>query len=1011
MNREQIAAAAAVLVMALLVAFCDAGASEGSDKSSRRRRRAKPEQQEKPPAAATQLRRVAWDRLPGVAQPSWQEEGEPIFRAPRPDRPLVPVALLAPPLPRPPLPALPLLPRVGGDNAATRGVVLAADPALTLPAPRRTSLAFGLLLEDEEPAEGEAAGAEEPEVLGEADGETGSESGELTLVELLTLPESEIRKRREEQARVESGAMVSKDQEKAASDRVYWAGSTSFIVGTVSGERSSADRYALKLELDRLRAEENPDRTALGKLRFELRDEKGKVIRRFSGAQIDRIEFAENARNRFELARRTLPADPEGAREAQIRIAREGLAANLASEVAAWLEEVMERPEARHPDLYLLLAEAQLDRLLYPQAFATVEQAHEAAPDDVRVSVLRAEILERMGLVPQAAAAFAEASDRAVSRPAWRARARLGHGRTLLFQRRAKEALAPLRRAVDALGSEEDRGAEARFLLAEAQLDQGELAAVATEMAGWSDEMREHPRGAAIAVVRALASDDLEAARAALAPARAAYALDARLVWLDGVLTLHEARRAEGPTEKWAQARDLFLLLPELDPMRTAWARLGMAWIAEKRGQDDEAAEHVEQALVADPTDLPARFARARLALIRGGTIRPIGAEEPAGESAAAGDGLRKEIEALLPHFPRDPVLLGLAGHAAAERVVTAAGTEGADAEPRRDDEAAMRYFDQLAEADPEYPHLAGLRMIVAARAGAFDAAGRVFEKTRSRARREPFFLAADAYRLYKEGFRDEALRRFRQWPEDADVAAELDRWVRDNRARIEDNLSKRQWTDAFVTPQLRSSWTAAQGHGIVVDVDAERGMVRLAGTQRAEHYVPTLIAQQRKARAFVGFNAAVVGPVRDGVQAGIGLVVFGRRRQTPLDGDQERRSGSSVKQLQHALQLAVSPEGGLVWRLVDNRATKGWQPLDVPLPGSPDDEDRIVRLGISLEDPEKGACRFTLYGEPIGEPITFKPLGSGRGSDLELQLFVQPAPDVNLTVRFDEVTIITRSD
>lgn len=942
MNKERITFAVVVLLLLLLGAF-----SGDVEKRSRRRGRVRPR-----PAREYTAAEIRKGEFLAEGVETWSPILRNPFRAPRQTQDLPPLDLAAPPFPRLPHPGLPLVPTVGGAARNALRHALVPDSSIELGTGQET-----VTVSD---------GGEDP-APGETDSQ-GGVSGDLDLVDRSAVGLTEAEKLRmsyserlERERRQAEAAMAELERRKLL-DRVVWL-NESIDYGEIVPESRKQDRYELKLEIDRLRADtsmSNTDRErALEKIRLIFKEDRGpsRATGRatLSGTQVQRVEFAPTPLNRFHLRRLSTPRDDV---EKQIELARGVFDAGHYDVAAEHLAGLLER-DMDAVQIYAILADAYRRQYRYEDEFRTLQRGLKVHPESASLLARAGQLLTRLKTYGKAREFF----ERALKSNPGDALSNLGLGMIELDGGDPHEAVGYLRSAQTGVGLDADQKILGYLRLGQAYAALGDLRNAGLQFDVVLDRDPTHPEALAGAAVVAFAQGDVPGAKALIQKGVAAHPLDGTLAYLNGVAQLRSG--------EYDAARATLLLARELDPLLTGLVRTSLSYLMETAGQDEAALNEVDLAIVADPINPETRLQQAR-ALLNVGDL----------------DGAREIYLAVLAEDPgRSDVLVAL----------------GDVHFLRSEFDAARRFYERAAAGEPNFPGLRGRILVTEVRRRRMTAAEETLKKIGSDEAREPFMLAAVAFYHYFRGNAEEtlhALRRLR----DTETAPERIRSYAANSVQgIEDNLSKELWTDTFDRSgsDLLRGWDKVVGSGITVSLSAQSAL--LSGRQKQVSDRPTVLYQKRPGRTFHSFSVDLELPEepQPGVWAGAGFLVFSRNR-----GAVERWPGFQERDGQEmpyaGCQVARGPDARLYYRYLSKYEMSDWElvPLTEYQGGS-------LTLGFVLQDSRSGTFDVLVDQKVVIDDLVLP--GMGRlTKEVELQVFCQAAIDREVSFRADNVNIVT---
>lgn len=886
---------------------------------------------------------------------AWSRTLDNIYRAPRETEPLAPVELLPPPLPPLPSPGLPLVPRVGGALQRTLRHPHVPDASIDTSTP--STVNFGAEPEDLGPDGNPEGGEPETDPLDEVD-----VPGELSVADRLRLSVREALLREEAAQRSKQDRL----ERLKALDRIVYTSqgggvaSGATVYGRIEPVKEGDDIYELKRRFDAIVASdlsEEEQARQKREIRFVWMEDRGpdRSPRRavLEASKLEQIEFADTAKNRFELARRALPiTDVDG----HVALARDAFQAMEDALVAKHLEGFRVRKELTAEGM-ALLSDCHRRRLDYGAELSVLEDAVAAHPADLSLNARLGRLQARLGLLPRARAAF----ERALATEPGHAPSRLGLGEVLLAQGEVTEALRHLREARNGRGLSKPDTVLVLNLLGEAHLLAGDADAAGRQFGVAKETDPANVRALAGEIVVAFLKQGAGAAGTLAERARNAHPLNGRLAYLQGLSQLSRGEYGAG--------RATLELALGLDPLLSAEIHVARSWLFEKAGNFDAALGAAGEALSADPTSLAALKQRARCRFLTQDL-----------------EGARADYLEALGRDPEDVDLLVALGDVAFQ----------AD-----DPEAAGRFYERAAAVEADFPDLFSRRLITAVRNSDRGLVEDFLRQVNAAMERDPRIQASLAFHRYVlKGAAQECLQRLRQILAREEGEEVLRSWAATQQEEIEANLAKERWRDDFERSgsSLLRGWERAVGNGI--NVALSEGRVAFAGRQNKGSMAPTALYQVRNGRQFVSFAIDLDMTPKPGVWQGIGLIAFNRtpRPPAPYPGMQER-DGNRIAF--HGGQVALSPDGKLRFRYLERGEMSEWQDLDVPYAGGP------VRLGLEVLD--HNASTYTLTVDRRAA-ATLEIPGLGRHPrELELQAFVQADLDKTIeTFAVDNAEIVT---
>jgi tetratricopeptide (TPR) repeat protein len=954
LNKEQLTFGASLALAVVLIA------TGGDSASAPRRTRGGGAEQGAVVPAFTPGRFIADDVV------TWSSEGRNIFEAPSNFKPLPPLDLAPPPLARSSVPA-PALPFGGGAGAAKAlRRPYAPDPKADLSGGGAAAAApVGADPLAVDPQELEAirkgAGADPGKPLEE----------KLTLADRARMSTAERIAREEAQAK----AAAAKRQETEGLDQLIFANGTK-----ISGEFAGSDdrkksRFEAKRDFDEIRrspslteAERNDRLKKMRLVFFELPNGKRGRRQLFDADKVAEVKLADTPLNRYEERR----SDVAGKDLAAQLDALKPLVA--AGEYAFVVQEigVIKARTGPAPELYVMLADALQASFEYDAELATAREAAAKFPDVAAIRSRLGRALAKLGLRAEAQEAFRAALEKD---PADHA-ANLGLGEMLLAEGKAQAATAPLREAVNATNVDSQRIDAARLKLAEALLaaGDGKNAQAQTDVvldrfktsgdvAALSPERRRvHRRASALAASAAIAQGRLSEARQIVDAALTAHGDDGMLSYLAGVVALGEGRLGD--------AKRRLDATPGLDPLLTGRASAALAQVFELAGRDAEATGAAEAAAkTADPRDPLLKRAYARALL-------------NSGSPSAASEQFMTALDA----EPDDAdVLVGLGDAAYRENKLVEAG----------------RYFDRAAKLEPDFPDLLARRIVVAVRRKKLDEAEGLVATAGGASARGAQLQAAVAFFHYQKGNHAEALGLLQKLGADGAAGAPAD-YARRRFKEITDNQTRQVWTDQFnrTGAQPGRRWGLERGSGVNIALAGQA--IRFEGKQTQVSDRPTVLYQPidngESVHSF-SIDLTFEKPLA-GVYAGVGVLAFTKTAVADKwPGFQERQGGLAPFS---GLQIAVAPDGRMVWRKLEKAKMGEWQPV----PRAPEGA-KSLSFELRQVDPREGKWDVLVNKEPLLVGVEIPDLKRWRKA-LELQVFCHGALGADVQFDVDNAVVVS---
>ncbi|MSR74906.1 MAG: tetratricopeptide repeat protein [Planctomycetes bacterium] len=887
----------------------------------------------------------------GATDVAWASGARNIFQAPRETESLPPIEISTPPLPALPHPGLPLLPAPGG--------ALADKARFTLVPDSKINLGAGTAARGGAPADSPAASAANAAVEEELDSVT--IPGALTFAERLRLSTEERLKR--DVVAVEARKAV--QERRQALDMVQWA-SGEQAWGALSMLDRKLDRFEAKRRIDALRSNailsEDDRRRQLETIQLVFREDRGAakpaVRQVVSGAQVLRVEFAATALNRYSLRRLEAKDDDLVAQET---LARELFDAGEFATAATHLSAMLVRGQ-NSLKAQTLLADCEQRLLRYDGEQLALARAKADYPADAGLLARDGLLSLRLGLLTEAQRALRAA----LEKDPGCALAHLGLARIALRDGDAKAAVTALRDAESGTGLGKVQLGEVLVMLGEAWLALGDEGNARSAFDRALDQNSTDPRALCGSAVLALLAGGPDAAKLFIDRGRAANPYDGRLALLDGVAQFHKGA--------WAAAREAFQVATELDPLSAAKAFTALSILEEKAGKLTVALGTADAALAADPQDMDALAQRARVLFLLGDFV-------------AAREAYLRVLEAR----PLDADMLAALGDC---HLKSGGWFE------------AARFYARSLAADATYPDLAGRTLLCSVKRRRFTESDESIRHLSSDVARVPIVQAATAMHHYARAQTEEALRRLRLLAE-TKSAADLAAWALGMQLAVEENLNKEVWTDAFGRSggQLLRGWQKDVGGGYArpsgVNIAIDDGRLVFRGRQSGVSDQPTLVWQDRTARLLQTFSADLEIKPAAGVLAGVSIMAFNKstREPDPWPGLMKRDGG----QYAHVgLQVAVSPEGRLVWRKVVQGKPTEWTDSGALWPA-----DGRGNVTIALVDGQKSIWRVLLDGQPAMSDVEVAGLARRPGG-VEAQVFCQAGVDKDVSFSVDSVKLTT---
>lgn len=210
--------------------------------------------------------------------------------------------------------------------------------------------------------------------------------------------------------------------------------------------------------------------------------------------------------------------------------------------------------------------------------------------------------------------------------------------------------------------------------------------------------------------------------------------------------------------------------------------------------------------------------------------------------------------------------------------------------------------------------------------------------------------------------------------------------------AAIRDNLSKRQWVDAFGRGTLQRGWTERLWDGSPqVFLGPECLHIKGRMEQPREDERPG-VSRTVEGQAFV--SADVTLSAGAGADSRFGLVLTHKQVK-----------GVQGQLPKARLEIWVDAGGQVRLSALDNFDT---QVLDgVAVPGLRLPPDTSVTLGIERLDALTGSFRFLVDGRPVGDPVVLKALRDMNRNTLHLDVYGDAPPGRSCDVTLCRVRIV----
>lgn len=919
------------------------------------------------------------DAMLAAEETTWSAEAKNIYRAPREESPLPPVALPTPP--RSTLPVAMPQPMPGLDPFSRLAWIQPIDVAtgVSLP-PRQTEDEAAAA--DEEPVEEEGAqGTETKPTTGEkpAEGAVGNLT-EGTRARIDRLNKTAEQRALEERQKRESAL---KEAERLDTlDKIKWQNGDVWY-GEITNDAElppgtkGYDKYSLKLKIDEIRNSSDlaPDAKAkaLGDRELEVRfrrDMNGKLTGRqtLSPVQIAALEFSRNPINDFQLKRRSL-AKENG--DAHLELARSLVAAGefgLAKNHLTWMSE---NGHAQR-DLFVTLYDASQGAYDHDTALRALTDGLKKFPSDSELVAALGDLYARFALDNVAQATFRRALDSGVKNA--RINARYGKfkvSRGLRSRGDAAQAVDALTKAISARLENTAERNQAHCDLAAAQVATGNLA----------EAQRLYNDVLSLDVTHSNAIVGLSAVEILSKKfADAKNRLEALAVMdAQNGRALYNLGCANIGLGKWAEARDAFYDAKSADPMLGAAAEAALGYLYERLGDKGEAQRRYEAAFEADQRDPDILLTLARGRMLNGGY-----------------DEAKKTYLRALGTLPDQ--FDALAGLAECEYEL------GRYAD-------SLRYTDAALALAPKSAFLFIRKAQTLVRLGRLPDAKKALEDAKALQPNDEVEVNF-AWYFYNEGNFQEAPRRFQT------ILAGLDRkntkpiaeYVRRWSPTIDDNLSKSVWSDHFnralAGAEVGYGWTIyAPGSGLRPGL--AKNQVVFSGQQKQSD-VPSTIYQEIQGQEFVVFEVTMLARPKDDCSAAIGLFRFQKRagreaQQSPYVGKDTASPAAD------ALIFGKSPEGFLAYRTIRNFEMDRWQVVaGERWPEAKNGEPEPCSIAIEIDDPKKSTFNLKVNDRTVVKELEIKGLVRA-GPGLQLWVLTQAEIDKKVDVRVDDARIVKR--
>lgn len=903
------------------------------------------------------------DALFGAGEGSWSGEGRNIYAAPTNEESLPPVNLPAPP--RSLFPRSMPQPIPGVDPYSRIAYTKTVKPAsgVKLP-PRAVAEAEASDEEEELPVEGATS---QPAALP-------TSSPTTNWKERMTMTAQQ----RLEEEKKKAEAAAKELERKSELDVIRWMNGDQWfgqVVNDFATPRGSSaiDRFALKLKIDAVRGDSTltDDQRAkmLGDREYEIRfrqDKGGKLGRpqQIQATNIRSIEFAKTPVNMFQVAKRTTPKSNV---DAHLALARSLIAAGEWTMATEHLVQMLDDGVAQR-EVYTALYDAAEGAFDHDAAVRALTDGLSRFPDDPELLGGLADLYARFGLDTMAQSTFAKVAGSGSRLPKITAR----QGRFALsrgFRRRGDAATV-----VDLLS----RVADARFeSLAEKNGVMCDLASAHLGGGNLQEARRIYDDVLKIDanhIEALLGLGAIEFLGGKYAEAKTRFAAAVALRPDDGRARYNLALAAIAMGD-WLAARDGLHDAMTADPLLSSKAYAALSYLYECIGEVGEATSAAESAAEADPQDPEVMLTLARSYVLRGDWDRAQTSYE-----RAAG---------LLPdHFE---ALMGMAECAFHGQKL----------------DVSLRYTDAALGMAPKLPALLIRRAQILVRLNRLADAKKSLDEAKTLQPGSEVDVN-HAYYYYSAGNFTEARSSLQRILQDVDAKdnSPFTAWAKTWFAAIDDNMSKRVWTDHF----NRSASGAEIGYGWVVYSRASgfrpnlvKNQIAFTGVQKQTE-MPTTIYQEIPSQELTAFECVVEAKPTDEYYVGIGILRFQRRsgrdgQETPYVGKETDAPASE------GLLFAKAPDGKLAYRVIQNGDAGQWKTIDNEV--WPDAAGGVA-MAITVVDAKKNLYRLSIGGRSVGQDLEVK--GFIRaGQTCQLWIFTQAEIDKKIDAKIDDAKIIKR--
>jgi tetratricopeptide (TPR) repeat protein len=902
-------------------------------------------------------------RTPGrflaLTEVTWAPNASNIFETPTETRDLPPLDIAPPPFPRLPHPGPPIPIQLSAKaKVGLRRTIVPTAQAAPTDGNVNGEGSGGAAAAASDPASGAGAATQPTESAGLV-----PIGQELSAVDRIKLSMDAELKRNEEALR----AKQSEEDRRKALDKIVFADQT-VQYGELAPGTKNESRYQIKADLDKLRTDptltepERNDRLKKFELRWreEKRGKLGKATTYF-GNMVQQVTFADTPENRYR--QRQLTASKTDV-AVQTELVKEIFEARLFKLAAEHLL-AMRKAGLSSVESVTMLADALHELFDYNQELEVLRKAVQDFPESAPLLSRLGRLQALLGLFEDARGTFASVLAKNPSDPL----ANTGMAALLLRSGGdAQQAILHLREALN-LARDPVRVDTIRLLTAEAYLSLGDFRnahetvdlVLQRSNVTAPERQRLFERAFALAAVAALGQGQLAEARTRAEEGAKRYPLSGQLTLLLGIVQIQQG--------ELAAARSKLAIATELDPLLTGHAQVALALLEEAAADDNRAVAAAEAgALTANPaaSELRLPFGRALLHV---------------GDLGRASEQLLAALDA----EPRSADALAALGD------VAYAGNNLQD---------AIRFYDRAAAIEPAFPQLAARRIITQVRRRKLAEAEDLQAKAGTTDLRDPFLQAALAYFQYSKGNDAEALQILEKLGQAG--AGKLSEYAQDVHKAVNTHQNRTMWNEGFSRlggGQLGREWKWERGTGVNIGIK-DQGLT-FEGVQARTSDAPTMVWQERPGDKVHGFSVDLDLPPQPGVYAGIGVMVMNQtaRPGTWPGAPNPKEHGNLAAYT--GLQVALSPDSKLVYRVLVKGVMGEWQPVPVTsYAGGP------VTLEIRFYDPREGILEVLVNRESVLRQ-TLADLKRFKRT-VELQIFCQAQIDRKVHFTADNVVIVT---